>query len=265
MDESVEQICLQAKELRKNGRVEEALALFQSAFDSARDPAEQAPAANGIGQCLWKMGRKEEANKIIRETMERLPEDHPERLDLEFVRAWWHGEEGEPEKAIQILDSILPKARKQLDLPDGREFYRDVSMLRGVISSEFHRPHEAIPALEEAWTFELPHEYRADALYHLGVSYYELRQIHLAKEKFQSALEAGLPEYLAVRAHHYLGLIHFENRAYAWAKQEFEFSERHAEEGHLSRKNILQILSHTCQRLGLHDEAKRYEKLAQEK
>ena len=263
MDKSVEQLCLQAKELRKNGHVEEALALFQSAFDSARDPANQAPAANGIGQCLWKMGRKEEAKKIIQEAMEKLPEDHPEHLDLEFLNAWWYGAEGEFEKAMQILNYLLPKARKQLPLPDGREFYRDILLLHGVMCSEFGQPRQAIPVLEEALTFELSPPRKGEALYRLGVCYYDLGQKALAKEKLQLSVTAGLPEDLEVRAHHYLGLIHFENRAYAWAKQEFEFSERHADEVGLSRKAILEMLSHTCRRLGLDEEAKRYEDLAQ--
>ena len=227
----------------------EALQQFESAFRLVSDPVDRAYAAHSLVDCLWRMGRKEEARKVLLETIEGLPEGHFMRIDLEFIHACWYWHERRFEQALQILDRILPKSRAYSDVPEGKGLYRDIQVKRGILLTEFQRPREACPVLEEVLSLELPDQEKGDVLYNLDVCYYDLERKDLAKEKFQEALEAGVQRYWAVRAHHYLGLIHFENRAYAWAKQEFEFCERHADEVGLSRKAILEMLAHTCRRL----------------
>ncbi len=264
VDELGNQRYLRARELIDAGRIEEALELFESVLKSVSDPVDRAYPAYGVAKCLWKMGRKEEARKHLQEIIGGLPEGHFGRLDLQFINARWYWEEGKFEEALQILDSVLPRSREYLDVPEGQELYRDIQVSRGILLAEFERSREAIPVLEETLSLDLWNEQRAEVLYHLGICYYDLENRDLAKEKIQAAIQAGLQNSWAVRAHHYLGLIHFQNRAYAWAKQEFEFSERHADEVGFSRKAVLDMLCHTCRRLGLHDEAERYAALARQ-
>ncbi len=264
MDELTNQRLREAGKLLDTGHTEEACNLFQSLYESASDPAERAYAAQAVVDCLRRMGRREEARRVLAEAIKGVPEDHWVRVDLEFADACLLCDEKEFDEALQILERILPDSRAYLDSAEGRELYRDIQVWRGFLFTEFERYREAAPVLEEALSLELRDEQKADVLYNLGVSYYGLGKKNEAKEKFQAALDAGVRKDAAVRAHHYLGLIHFENRAYAWAKQEFEFSERHTDEGSLSRKRILEMLFHTCQRLGLHDEARHYEELARQ-
>jgi tetratricopeptide (TPR) repeat protein len=250
-----------AMALRDSGNVEGALRQIRALAREAVDPDEKAVHSLAEAVCLERLGRYEEARECNRQAVSISPRDEVRsRADFgEAVLCW---EEKRFEESLRILNSILSQYSRLLGTPDFRDLYEQVQFRRGVLLTEFSRPAEARPVLEEAVSFDPGLVDMRRAVYYLGVALFNLGEKEAAKGRFLELSGASDDDYCSISARYYLGIIYAEGGAYAKALLEFERVEPYASLAHISKDKIYGWLARTYRLLGNSGQAQRYEKLA---
>ena len=241
--------------------MEEALQEFIGMAQEARDRDEKAALTLNIATCYANLGRFEEARKYDRQAVAISPRDEI-RSRAAFGEAVTCWEERKFDESLRILNNMLKDYSALLRTPDFRDLYELVQRRRGALLTEFSRPGEARPILEEVLSFDLNAEDKAMFLYYLGIALFNLGERNAAKARFLELLQNSVDDYCTISGRYYLGIIYSEEGAYARALQEFERVEPHAAMADIDKEKIYGWLARTWRLLGNRPEAERYEKLA---
>jgi tetratricopeptide (TPR) repeat protein len=247
--------------LRDTGRVEEALHELATLTESTPEPEEKATLLANESTCLVILGRHQEARRQL--NLARLIAPRTQiHLYLDFADAGLHSDEGQWDKALEILDHLLKDYKELLLLAEHRGLSERIQLFRGTALRALARFREARTALEPCLRFQLSGDDEQHLLYNLGVCYENLGERERGKEALLGALKKGLKGSDAVSAHYYLGTIYSDERAYAKALMEYEWCLAHVEEGQIPKKHICEWLAGTARTLGMTEDAERYERLA---
>jgi tetratricopeptide (TPR) repeat protein len=249
--------------LRDSGNVEEALRELRSMAREAVDPDEKAVCSLGEACCFARMGRLEEARRCNRQAVAISPRDEI-RSRADFIEAEMCWEEKRFEESFRILDNILSRYSALLRSPDFRDVYEQLQFRRGMLLTEFGRPGEARPVLEEALSFDPSLVDVRQARYCLGVTLFHLGEKKAAKARFLELLPGSDDDHCTILARFYVGIIYTEEGAYAKALLEFEHVEPHARWAGIGKDKIYGWLAQTYRLLGNSAQAQTYEKLARE-
>jgi len=250
-----------AMALRDSGREEEAIHEIRAMAQEALEPIEKAVHMYGEAVCLLRLGRFEEARKCNRQAVAICPSNEIRcRVDLNEVFLCW--EERKFQECLRMLNNMLKDYSDLLCTPDFRDLYEQVQFRRGLLLTEFSRPREARPLLEEALSFELDAEDKAKLLYYLGLALYNLGDKADAKARFLGALQGRNDDAVSISVRYYLGVIYSEEGAYGKALQEFERVEPYASLASIENEKIYGWLARTYRMTGNSSEAERCEKLA---
>jgi tetratricopeptide (TPR) repeat protein len=180
-----------AMALRDSGREEEAIHELRAMAQEALEPNEKAMFTYGEAVCLLRLGRFEEARKCNRQAVAISPRDEiRSRVDFNEVFLCW--EERKFQECLRMLNNMLRDYSDLLCTPDFRDLYEQIQRKRATLLTEFNRPREARPLLEEALSFELDAEDKATILYYLGVALYNLGDKDEAKTRLLAALQGRL-------------------------------------------------------------------------
>jgi tetratricopeptide (TPR) repeat protein len=245
--------------MRNAGKLEEAAEEFHALAESAQSEGDRGVYRLNEAYCLGELHRMEDAWCALREAKELSPGDEEYDLRVGLAEACLCKWQGEPGKAIERLDRLLQAHAGLLRAPGLRDLYEITRTMRGSALVDLQRYAEARPVLEEALGFEGPKE--PEFYCHLGICYYGLREYERAKQALAQALQGRMSAGWTVAAHYFLGLAHRALGAAAWAKRELETAAQLGR-GHGNEAQIYRELAETCRRLGLHEEARRYESLA---
>ncbi len=247
--------------LRDSGREEEAIHELHAMAREAIEPIEKAVYMYSEAVCLVRLGRFEEARKCNRQAVAICPCDEV-RSRVDFSEAVLCWEEKKFQECLRILNNMLKDYSDLLCTPDFRDLYEQVQFRRGILLTEFSRPREARPLLEEGLSFDLDSEDKAKLLYYLGLALYNLGDKEDAKTRFLEALQGRSDDYFSISARYYLGVIYSEQGAYGKALHEFERVEPHASLASIENEKIYGWLARTYRLTGNLSEAERCEKLA---
>jgi tetratricopeptide (TPR) repeat protein len=252
-----------AAALRDSGNAEEALREFRAMAREAVDPDGKAVCSLGEGGCFEEMGKFEEARRCYRQAVAISPRDEiRSRADFSEAQICW--QEKRFEESLRILDNILNRYSALLRAPDDRDLYEQVQFRRGILLTEFSRPREARPLLEEALSFDPSLVDTRQARYYLGLALFQLGEKKAAKARFLELLPGSDDDYCTMLARYYLGIIYSEEGAYAKALLEFEHVEPHASRAHISKDKIYGWLARTYRLVGNSAQAERCERLRRE-
>jgi len=250
-----------AMALRDSGREEGAIRELRAMAREAIEPVEKAVYMYGEAVCLLRLGRFEEARRCNRQAIAICPSNEIQsRVDLNEVFLCW--EERKFQKCLDMLNRMLKDYSALLCTPDFRDLYEQVQFRRGILLTEFSRPREARPLLEEGLSFDLDAEDKAKLLYYLGLAFFNLGDKKQAKARFLEALQGRNDDDASILARYYLGVIYSEEGAYGKALQEFERVEPHASRASIENEKIYGWLARTYRLTGNSSEAERCEKLA---
>ena len=95
--------------------------------------------------------------------------------------------------------------------------------------------------------------------------YFQLDQRPLSKGHFEKSLKLRLSGGWRGQAHYYLGVIYAGEKAFARAKNEFELSLQDIETSKLPKQEICRWLVGVCSALELHEQARSYRNLENER
>ena len=258
---SIEEQFQGAVALRDSGQLEEAAHAFRALVQVASEPERKAILMLGEAGCLGRLGRLEEALRVLREGKRLLPPQSPLMLDFDLAEACMPTGVGRYEEAFKKLNKALEKNAESLRHPDRRYLYEEHTYRKALLLVELARYAEAAPLLEEALGFDLPPAEKGDTCHRLAVCLYHQGEGERAKELFEKALALGGKDCHPMRSRFSLGVIHLNAGAYARALQEFETVLPQADEAKIPRKTVYKWLAASCRGLGLEDDARKYEVL----
>jgi len=251
-----------AMALRDSGREEEAIRELRAMADEAddpNDPDEKAAFIYGEAVCLLRLGRLDEARKVNRRAADVSVSDGM-RARTDFNEAFICWEERKFKKSFGLLNKMLQEYSELLSTPDFRDLYEMVHQRRAILLAEFGRQREARPLLEEALSFQLDADDKAQLLYYLGVALYTLGDKLGAKARFLEAQQDRPDDYASVSSRFYLGVIYSEEGAYGKALHEFEWVEPRVSLTGIPKDRIYGWLARTYRMTGNTSAAERYEK-----
>jgi predicted ATPase/DNA-binding CsgD family transcriptional regulator len=177
---------------------------FRSALDWYRraDPAAALHLANRLTAFWSARGHFSEGRRRLRELLDLVPADDPERIDALSGLAWLATDQGDRDAAIALLDESIERARARDD------FVREATALnyRGRINLLTGEPANGASASDISRALAL-HVAAGDeaglatALWFAGLPHMFEEQIDVAREKFEHCAELALAlELPAVRA-----------------------------------------------------------------
>ena len=247
--------------LRDAGKVEEAIEQLTLLARSTPDPQEKASLLLNEATCLAILGRYEEARERDREAVRISPT--PEiRASADFDEAAFYLDHDQCGKALRLFDRLMKRYKAVLALPGLHDLNERIQVFRGLALVSLSRFREARTVLEECLRFDLTADDERAVLSRLGTCYKNVGDNDRAKRALLEALDKGVHGPEAVYAHYHLGTIYFAEKAYAKALMELEWCLAHVEEGKIPKKHICEWLRSTTSRLGMKEEAQRYDKLA---
>ena len=246
--------------LRDAGQVVEALEQIHELAQAAGNQDEKAILLANEVVCLKLLGRFDDAWERLKQAYALVPKSSSTFPFLGFHEARLLFEQHRGEAALSKTEWLLSHCDNILRLPESRDDYENIQVLRAALLVELNRSSEARPILEEALSYKCQRE---RAAYYLGLSYFDLGELTSAKQKLEEAVKSGIDGNLKLRTHYKLGIVNFKLGSYAWAKQEFETCLALKEDADPSRRNIYGWLAATCRALRQDDEASKYSKLAE--
>jgi tetratricopeptide (TPR) repeat protein len=172
-------------------------------------------------------------------------------------------EQNKREQALQALSAMLIKYGGWFKNPGGQYLYRLVQLQRAFSLMHLERNHEARPLLEEAESFQFDGEVQSAIHCQLGRCYHELSLYTLAKPQFERAHALGVTEDWQVVFHYYYGYTLYELKDFQLAKREFILCLQSGASGPAPSMRY-SMLAAASRKLGEHDEARFYEKKAEE-
>jgi tetratricopeptide (TPR) repeat protein len=248
-----------AMALRDSGREEEAIRELRAMAEESSDPDEKAAHIFAEGVCLLRLGRLDEARKCNRRAAD-VSVSRGMRARTDSCEAVIYWEERKFKESFGVLDKMLKEYSDLLSTPDFRDLYEMVHQRRAILLAEFGRQREARPLLEEALSFQLDADDKAQLLYYLGVALYTLGDKLGAKARFLEAQQDRPDDYASVSSRFYLGVIYSEEGAYGKALHEFEWVEPRVSLTGIPKDRIYGWLARTYRMTGNTSAAERYEK-----
>jgi tetratricopeptide (TPR) repeat protein len=247
--------------LRDAGRVEEALTEFFAMAESTADSEEKASLLANESACLTILGRLAEARERLSRALQIVPRTEG-ILYLQYEDALLCSHEGKWDEALCTLDRLRSEHRELLPTAEHAELNEQIQILQGAALRAVGRIQEARATLERCLSFQLGPADEKYVLFNLGACLAYLKENGRAKQTLGEALRRGLSGVDAASAHYHLGIIHYEEKGYAWALQEFESAASGVEQGRIPKSNLYGWLAATARRLGMTDDAERYEKVS---
>ncbi len=170
-------------------------------------------------------------------------------------------EQGNRERGLQALASMLTEYREWLATDEGLEMYEFIQVQRAFSLMHLGKILEARPLLEQAPKFDLDEALRSDVHCHLGRCYHELGLYALAREQFLRADALGVSEEWQPAFHYYYGYTLYELKEFQPAKREFILCLQSGPSGPEPALRY-SMLAATSRKLGEYSEAAAFEQHA---
>jgi tetratricopeptide (TPR) repeat protein len=258
---SIQEQFQRAVALQDSGQLQEAAHAFRALAEVASEPEEKASIMLNAAGCLGRLGRLDEALRVLDEGRRLLPPGSPLMLDFDLAETCMPIGVGRYKESLGKLNRVLEKNAESLRHPERRYLYEEYTLRKALLLVQLARHAEAAPLLEEAIGFDLPPAEKGDTCHRLAVRLYQQGEVERAKELFEKAVALGGKDCHPMRSHFSLGVIHLNAGAYARALQEFEMVLPRADEAKIPRKKVYKWLAASCRGLGLEEDARKYEVL----
>jgi tetratricopeptide (TPR) repeat protein len=196
---------------------EEVIRESQNLLTQRPDVNEKASLLGNIHVSLVKLGRLEEAKKILEELKRLEILDIEMRLIAEFWEPCFLVQDGRPEEALSAFSAILERNCVAFKNPEHRYLYEDIQCRRATVLFDLSNYKDALPILHEAaecFSFDDPAD-RQLVHFQLGVCLYYAGNMTAAKEDFLLVLRLNLGNEYEERSLYWLGTIYYKNGASA--------------------------------------------------
>jgi len=235
--------------LRDGGKEEDALREFEALASRATDAFYKGSLLLNQANCLWRLGRLEEAREQWSQATAiwRTP-------FTEFLDACMCVTEGKSEEAV---DKLMVFLKSHIDLKESehQKVYFDAQDELGQLLFNLGRYAEAVDPLEGALTIA-EGDHRKTLCYYLGVCHYTTGKLEVAESELIQSLPENRHDPWWVHAQYHLGCSYFQRRAYLEARQAFELCDFFMDDADTEMKqNVSMWLAAIHRELGLGDKS----------
>ncbi len=223
-----------ARFLANTGDYDEAISLIRAAHAEmlrrfGERHVQTVQAASTLGSMLLRSGKSREAAAILEPLLEiaveDLPEDAPERVDVELDLARLYVRRRDSRRALPLLESLLERTSR---LPNGDAVIEPVRQLLGLALMADRRYRDAVPHLEFAFEanrarYGERHRSTLSVLTNLATARAALGEFDAATRTFEAVIAAetapdGTLHSSALPVLNNLASLHLRRRNYTKAK-----------------------------------------------
>ncbi len=251
-------------ELVSSGRIDDAIQESLVFLAKSTDPNEKASLLLGIVVDCMKLGRLEEARRMLGQLQELDISNLEGRLNAEFCEPCLLIMENQQEEGLSAFAAMLERNSEAFKEEPFRYLYEDIQCRRASALAGLSRFKEALPILREAISFSFD-EVTEDQKTHfwLGICLEETNDTEAAKQEFNRVVAFGLKNDLEEQARYRVALLYFKAHGFAQARLQLEMIlQDYPEGGVVSRKYVYEQLAHTCRHLGDSENERLYMDLA---
>jgi len=205
--------------LRKAGRLEDALKEYGALAASASNTADRAAFMLSQVSLLCEMGESASARKLWNDAKGILPQQSEFSALAKFAESDILMTEGRYSQMLDKLDEIERFHSTLLDSAEYGFLRETIRARRGIALALLKRPDEALSLLEGAHRVE-PTD--GTICFYLSSCYFNQALYAKARDMLIEAFQHGIPTHLQYRAHFALGLTYYHLRSLARALEQFE-------------------------------------------